>query len=272
MNQDVITLKTAIVEEYNNAMHIVFETNNRWRKHKTVIPEPLRIAINILQMICMKSITIVTMSEVTTHGKHTPHYIDFSSLLIIVRNLYELCFIFHNIFVTAETIQESEILFKIWQIRGFNSRQNLNNIPDSYKPQLAEEEKVINELKDEILQIVSKLKTTEKVVKDIRGTLNYQGDKIKGFHFIKENGTIIDFKEIYADEGVLDMPQFQNTKNLYTWTSMHTHGSYLSILQFAQAYNSDVEAIQLRPILTGVYLVMKTVLSDFKSTLSKWNI
>ena len=97
---------------------------------------------------------------------------------------------------------------------------------------------------------------SEKARNDINGILRYEGDNIKGFVFVKENGKIIKIRNIHFVDGLQILPQFQNTLALYKWTSMHAHASYLSVLQFGQAYSSkkvDSKRIRDAALYTFVY-------------------
>lgn len=272
MNQDVLMLKKVIRDECDNSMQLIFDVRGKWKSNEPTVPESLGIAQCVFQIICLKAQTILVMSEGTNPMSNAPKVIDFSSILPVVRSIYELCFMFHNIFVTTDSVQESEILLAIWQIRGFNSRQRIEDIPDKFKSQKANEEKEIEELKKKVISTISTLDTTDKVLNEIQGILNYKGDNLKGFRFVKENGKIVEIKDVHVDQGVQEMPQLQNTEALYNWASMHTHGSFMSVLQFGQAYNSNVEQNQLKTILTSVYLILTTVSSDFKDVLKKWDI
>ena len=261
--EDVKCLKQAIKIECDNALNLLVQKRLQWDQCATSIPESLSISQCILQMICMKSKSILKLSDGVIPMQGCQPLIDFSSMLPIVRSAYELCFIFHNIFVETETETESEILLSLWKIKGLSSRQNIINIPNNFIEKAEKEKATINQLKDKIHKLVSILDISEQAAKDIPGILRYNGDNIKGFHFVKEDGKIIQISAHYAKDGIKEMPQFKDTAALYNWTSIHTHGTFLSVLQFGQAYNANYEVNILKTILTSIYLIAKTVKSDF---------
>ncbi|MBQ0056638.1 MAG: hypothetical protein KBT20_03175 [Bacteroidales bacterium] len=272
MIQQVLTLKDALRKELNSTIDLVNDTRSKWESSEDSIPESLWISQCIVQMIWLKINTILMLAEGTIVTTNNSNYriFDCSSILPIVRSAYELCFVYHNIFITAETNIEQEILLNIWKIRGYNSRQNMLTLPERYTTRCESDLQRISDLKAKILSLVSKLEISDDAKKDIKCIINYKGDKIKGFKFIKENGKITKIEDIHVNQGVKEMPQFKATEALFNWTSMHTHASYLSLRQFGQSYKPD-EAYykQLKSILTSAYLIITTVLNDFKSQIIK---
>lgn len=107
------------------------------------------------------------------------------------------------------------------------------------------------------------------VKNDIKKILEYNGDNLKGFVFVKENNRITRIDDIHFADGLKILPELQNTSSLYKWTSMHTHASFLRILQFGQAYTSTGKERIMRSIIASTYLICNTVLSDFKMLLNK---
>lgn len=230
MTNQVSSLKNALNEELKRTFNLITNTRKEWESSLDCISESLCISQCIVQMICLKISTVLMLSEGTLMTTNNSNYriFDFSSVLPVIRSAYELCFIYHNIFITTETNIEQEILLNIWKIRGLNSRQNLVNFPEKYTAKYTNEKQHISDLKNKILNLVDKLEISDKAKKDMNGIINYKGDKIKGYKFVKENGIIIKIEGIHANQGVKDIPQFKNTDALYNWISMHTHASYLT--------------------------------------------
>lgn len=56
------------------------------------------------------------------------------------------------------------------------------------------------------------------------------------------------------------MPHFPETSILYNWSSMHTHATYLGLLQFGQSYNSRQGHAQLLSILQSAYILLATAI------------
>ena len=86
-------LKDAIVTECANAMSELQRTWQLWETQDNEVPEFLKIAQCILQMICLKTNTIMKMTEGISLVKGTNRIVDFSSILPVIRSAYELCFV-----------------------------------------------------------------------------------------------------------------------------------------------------------------------------------
>ena len=149
-------------------------------------------------------------------------------------------------------------------------RQNFRDIPVGLLEKGQKEKEEIDKLRNDIIGVIARLDISEKARNDINGILRYEGDNIKGFVFVKENGKIIEIRNIHFVDGLQILPQFQNTLALYKWTSMHAHASYLSVLQFGQAYTSKMVDNAIKTILTSAYLICKTVLSDYKTLIQRY--
>lgn len=272
MIQQISFIKKALSLELKKTIDLINNTRIEWESSEKPISEPLCISQCIVQMIWLKINTILMLSEGTLVTANNSNYkiFDSSSILPVVRSAYELCFIYHNIFITTETAIEQEILLNIWKIRGFNSRQNMQTLPEKYVTKCESESQHISNLKDKILNLISKLEITEKAKKDIKGIINYKGDKVKGFRFIKENGIITNIEDIHVNQAVDVMPQFKESEALFNWTSIHTHASYLSVLQFGRNFSSNVVFNkQLLSILKTAYIIITTVSNDFELQINR---
>lgn len=84
-------LKDAIVTECANAMSELQRTWQLWKTQDNEVPEFFKIAQCILQMICLKTNTIMKMTEGISLVKGTNRIVDFSSILPVIRSAYELC-------------------------------------------------------------------------------------------------------------------------------------------------------------------------------------
>lgn len=268
--EEIKILRDSIDKECENAIHTVCQAYNTQTSQFTEIPEYLNIAQCIVQMIILKAKTILNMTKGISLYNYRTHIVDFSSILPIIRSAYELCFIFHNIFISTETRDELEILLSIWKIRGLTCRQGIDKVPNDYLAKQKVEKEEIDALIKGIYEIVSRLKVSSKVKNDLSGILRYNGDNLKGYIFEKDNGEIVDIRGIRLIEGVEILPEFQNTTALYKWASMHIHASYLSVLQFGQAYSSKKVDNMTKTILESVYLICKTVSSDYNLLLQTY--
>lgn len=246
------------------SLNLVLQLRKQWDNNIHNIPEYQCIAQCIVQMELLKAKTLLQMSNGVGLSKHhRTSIVDFSSMLPVLRSMYELCFMFHNIFVSTETEAERDILLSIWKIRGLNTRQELPNVPDNRQVQLEEERNQIELLKGKILDIMSSIDISEKANIDLMKLLKYKGDSLKGLRFVKNGGRITDITSIHYNDGVKELPHLKNTVALYKWTSMHTHASYLSVIQFGTSYNNNDHTHMHQTILSCAYAIMATVLNDF---------
>lgn len=142
----------------------------------------------MLQMGLLRSRTILNLSKGQCILKNSNLLIqDIPSILSVIRSFYELCFTFHNIFITQQSDVEREIVLSIWKIRGLQNRQGLNSVPKGYKEKEAKEKNDIENLKNKVAELLVQLKVPDNVINDCKGILNYKGTSLKGYCFVKSN-------------------------------------------------------------------------------------
>ena len=216
-----------------------------WRrsKEKEDVPESDAIAQCILQMVVCRIRTLLIMCDGINvrPEKDTIRILDIPSLISVLRSLYEMVFVFHNIYAEQETKEERDIVLYIREIRGLNNRQNMPIVPLSFKEKEEEEKKQIEDLK-------SSIKTVE----------------IKGYRFKKdgENKRIIAFKDYRYEEGAETL--LRTDAPTYRFLSIHGHPSYLGVLQFGQMFNSETDKNFLRTILTCACKLASTIAIDYR--------
>lgn len=253
----------------------LFDIFHNWRsdkkknKSENAITEEEAVAQCMLQMIVARTRSLLALSDgVSLSSKiEDIKLIDSIGMISVWRTMYEMVFMFHNIFIMPSFKEECKILFNIWQIRGYNNRQKCdssNILLSKYNAQFNSEKIEISKLKKEVFQIIDTLNISQGAVEQIKMALKKESSMISGFLFKKENGKIISFEKIsfekspsYLFKDGMDM--------LYTFLSMNSHASYLSVLQFGQLYNKNKEIHFLKTILTGVCFLASFFISDFCS-------
>lgn len=239
----------------------LFCIRKHWKVNKTNVSELNAIAQCMFQMIWLKAKTLLQLvGGVQVHNDGRTQIVDRSSMLAVLRSMYEMCVLFNSIYSIADGEFERTILLNIWKIRGYNSRQGIKNSEEPYKAQQERETILIQELKTQALENLNKLKFSVEVEDDLKGILNYKGCGLKLYRFEKKNGTIINIEGVKFDEYVKFMPHFPETSILYNWSSMHTHATYLGLLQFGQSYNSRQGHAQLLSILQSAYILLATAI------------
>lgn len=256
--------KIQLLKLCDDCVKFIINLNRKWESENRInnITESKAIKQCLLQMASVKAKSILQNSDgILLIGN--AHILDISSLFAILRSMYELFFIFHNIYITQENENEREIILSIWEIRGLNNRQYTPMINDKYNDQKENEKKDIDELKKKCRSILDKMNPTDKVKKEFEGILNSKSSDIKGYKFEKSNGTIIDIKDIRMSDGYKELSNFTNAHALYKLTSLHIHPSYISVLNFGQTYNDKTDKEQLSTILTCTYFLLSNMVYDF---------
>ena len=192
--------------------------------------------------------------------------VDLESAFTLLRSIYEQTIVFRNLFVYPETDAEKMILLNLWKIKGLLNRQNLDNMPQEYNEKGKREADDISKLKREIKSLSEEVITLSGI-KAIDNYLNkYDGKDtlFSGYMFKKEGSVINGGKPIsftiapkeffHCDE--LDIV-------LYRLLSLHSHPSYISILQFQEVRPTHDYWDYAILLLRGLCLMMDIFISDF---------
>ena len=254
-------------EHIENLCHTVFKLIHQLRSYckynQKTVSESDCIAQCMLQMGLLRTKSILNLLKGQSLLENSNLLIqDIPSILSVLRSYYELCFTFHNIFITQQSDAEREIVLSIWEIRGFQNRQGLNNVPEEYKEKEAKEKNEIENLKNKVSVLLLQLKVPDNVIKDCKKILDYKGTSLKGYYFVKSNGEITGIKGIHVDNGINQIICDDDAKNLYRITSSHIHSSFLSVLQFGQMFNDNINSY-VKTIIKSTYILLATILYDF---------
>lgn len=247
---------------------VMFNLFFNWRRtySEKNVSEADAIAQCILQMMNCKLQSFLKLSEGITIIPQNKSFmiLDISSLTTIVRSMYELVFIFHNIYVEQKTEEEKNIVLYLWEIRGLNNRQGLSNVPEEYKEKEEREKKQIEELRGKIGKIINELNIIDEVKLQLERVVKSNTTKIKGYRFEKDNNDrIISFQDLRMEDNVEELLNLDEYINVYRFCSVHSHPSYLSVLQFGQMYNGDEYKMYLRTLLLTVAQLACTMIKDF---------
>ncbi len=219
----------------------MFRIWKQWRDdHDSNYTEVDAISQCMLQMMMLKLKTLEQMLQgvIINPGKSDfIRILDTSSMSAIIREMYELAFIYHNIFVIPDTEEEREILINIWKIRGLNNRVGLPS-PQSYAKNIEDDKKGIKEYRKIIYDILGSINSTSSVRKTIMNAANKDNPNLCGFKFVKDKDELIyGFKPVpFSDVNAL-FPNRQY-EALYPMLSANSHPSFLGVLQFGQMYNA----------------------------------
>ena len=223
----------------------------------------------ILQIAVLKVRTLLYMSEgISLNPNELPtKELDIPSMFSVLRSLYELAFVFHNIYAEQDTKTERDLVLYLWKIRGLNNRQNLKCVPSQYEAREENEKIIIDELIKKIYALAEKLKLPQNIMLQLKKVVTSSSVDIKGYKFKKDDDmNIMSFDSISFEKGIESfLGGFQIP--LYRFLSIQAHPSYLGILQFGQMYNSNKDVEYLKTILTSASNVASTIAIDFRDNI-----
>ena len=264
-NGQVVIMKEGLETVCDGLFNLFFN----WRKQsdKLKLAESDIIAQCILQIAICKIRTLLSMCNGISIMPKDEHIkvIDVPSMISVLRSLYELTFVFHNIYAEQDSPLERDIVLYIWEIRGLNNRQNLPYVPIEYVEKEDEEKKQISVLREKVELLAEKLHLSEELKKQLRKVTASTSVDIKGYRFKKdiENKRIVAFEDVRFKDGAEDL--LKTNAPTYRFLSIHGHPSYLGVLQFGQLFNNETDKEFLRTIVTCACKLASTMAVDFRN-------
>ena len=220
--------------DINNSMFSIY---HKWRDSHQIKEtcEYDQVSQCILQMMISKAKSLQQLSDgfLVNHVR----IIDVSSMASILRGIYEMALIYHNIFIQTENIIERRILFLLWQIRGYNNLLHLPDIPSEFLDNKDEIKKTNENLRNSIITLIENLNITEKAKGEIVNAIDKGSTKISAYYFPKDNhNTIFNFQRVSIDKSK-SLFNDERYANLYNYLSIHSHPSYLGLLEFGKMFD-----------------------------------
>ena len=165
--------------------------------------------------------------------------IDFSILFTIARSVYESLIAFELLFVLPKTDDQQTIIYNLFMAQGLSERlKDLDEKMRSHNPTRVQEEQ--NDI-DDCRKAIEDTELYKTLDKQTKATIDNALGNGKKFRYIfKEDNTIeyIQYEKAYTllnvKENLFD--------NLYSFFSLHGHPSYLSLIQFRDAYKDEYRA------------------------------
>lgn len=193
-----------------------------------------------LQTMFSKGCQFVSLLDGVGYSKGISHLnpiIDFSILFTIARSVYESLIVFELLFVLPKTEEQKIILYNLFMAHGLSER--LKDLDDEVKrnnpSRVQEEQDDINNCRKTIEEtsLYAVLDTQTKAI-----LTNAFGQK---------------FRYIFNDYNTLDFIQFEHAHpllkikenlfdSIYSFFSLHGHPSYLSLIQFRDAFKDEYRA------------------------------
>lgn len=229
---------------------------------------PDRLPLTIVNMMVLRALSLLKLFE----GVKVPSckedilVVDVESAFTLLRGIYEQTIVFHNLFVYPETDEEKKILLNIWKIKGLLNRQNLKNMPQKYKEKVKREADEISMLKREIRELPEQVLSPSgyKAIEDYLEKFKRKDTLFSGFIFQKDGavingGEFISFTK--APKEFLHCEELNDV--LYRLLSLHSHPSYISVLQFIEVRPTNDYWDYAILLLRGFCLMMDIFISDF---------
>lgn len=264
MDKNPAYVKTIILATIRALLDMTIEVILQWKKENPNACEADCISQCNLQMATSTVESILSLAKGITWGQHQTILIDTNACASLVRSLYERAFIYRNIFITTDNLEERDLLLYIWEIRGLNNRLNLKNVPEQFNAHKENDRQEVFKLRKILYEMVEKMDTTKSSREQISNAIKKDTAQIKGFKFIKEDGKIIKFENISLEESTKYFFDDSSMRDTYTYLSLTSHPSYLGLLQFGIRYknrNDENELIYIYLSLT--YHLLSEITLDF---------
>jgi hypothetical protein len=186
--------------------------------------------------------------------------IDPTTILSLIRNVYETAFTFSLIFRKANEGEQREIAYYLWVIAGLNYRQKFSDFST-----LEESKRKIKADKETIDNLTITIKDTD--------IYNKSEQKVRNIidHMIRTK----DFKLIFEDDSVKQLhwgssrEVFELDKDLmdqtYNYFSLYAHPSNVSVFQFADMFDKEEEGFKdiINLNLKNTYSLYSFFIADY---------
>ena len=211
----------------------------------------------ILQMMMTKVLTLKNVllgAEFHSKtGKSLNKIIDPTIIASLIRNIYETTGMFNLIFRQTKNDDELKLLYLLWVHAGLSYRQRFDEVSTSVenKEKAEAEKKQIEEIKKRIEELELYKQFDEKNKNKIQTKLRQKDYLIK-----IENNEVV----FLAWKDLVNIMGIKNEKldHLYTYFSLYSHPSNVSVFQFANMFEKGKEAypdLVIFNLLTAFYLL-----------------
>lgn len=195
-----------------------------------------------LQTMFSKGCQFVSLLDGVGYSKGISHLnpiIDFSILFTIARSVYESLIVFELLFVLPKTEEQQTIVYNLFMSHGLSER--LKDLDEDVKrnnqARVQEEQNDIEECKKTI-EGTELYKTLDKQTKSIIDNALGNGKKYR--YLFKEDNTM---EFVHYEDAYKLLNVKENLFNrIYSFFSLHGHPSYLSLIQFREAFKNDCRA------------------------------
>ena len=165
--------------------------------------------------------------------------IDFSVLFTIARSVYESLIAFELLFVLPKTEDQQTIVYNLFMSQGLSERlKDLDEEMRSHNPTRVLEEQ--NDI-DDCRKAIEETKLYKILDKQTKATIDYALGNGKKFRYIFKEDNTMEFIQYEKAYTLLNVKE-NLFNNLYSFFSLHGHPSYLSLIQFRDAFKDKYRA------------------------------
>lgn len=207
------------------------------RKVTTHIEDDRNIWLQIIFSKGSQFRSLLDGVEYSNRSGYLNPIIDFTVLFTIARNVYESLITFEILFSIPKTEEQQTIIYNLFMAHGLCERlKNLDeDIQKRNEGRIHSEQNDIEECKRAI-EGTSLFKTLNKQTKNV--IENAIGKKFR--YIFKEDNTL---KRIDYNKGYELLNVKENLfNNIYPFFSLYGHPSYLSLIQFRDAFKNEYRA------------------------------
>jgi len=194
-----------------------------------------------LQTMFSKGCQFVSLLDGVGYSKGISHLnpiIDFSILFTIARSAYESLIVFELLFVLPKTEEQQTIVYNLFMAHGLSER--LKDLDEDVKRN--NQARVQNEQNDieECQKTIEGTELYKTLDKQTKATIDNALRNGKYRYLFQEDNTMVfvHYKEAYkllrVKENLFD--------SIYSFFSLHGHPSYLSLIQFRDAFKDEYRA------------------------------
>lgn len=193
-----------------------------------------------LQTIFSKACQFKSLLDGVEYSNGTEYLnpiIDFSVLFTIARNVYESLIAFEILFVIPRSEEQQTIIYNLFMAQGLCER--LKNLDEDIQKRNPERIKSEQEDIDECKRAIEETVLYKK--------MNLQTKKVIGNAFGKK------FRYIFKEDNIIERVDYDKSyallnvkenlfNNIYSFFSLHGHPSFLSLIQFKDAFKNEYRA------------------------------
>ncbi len=169
-------------------------------------------------------------------ASHLKPIIDFSILFTIARCVYESLIAFEILFVLPKTEDKQTIVYNLFMAQGLSERlKDLDEDMRSHNPTRVQEE--LNDI-DECRKAIEGTKLYKTLDQQTKATIDYALGNGKRFRYIFKDDNTMEFIQYEKAYTLLNVKE-NLFNSLYSFFSLHGHPSYLSLIQFRDAFKDE---------------------------------